>query len=150
MLGTTAVTWIMLVFGAATCLPLFFAQLTILIRPQGQMAKDVLIGKGEDWRDRTHFRSAYGSAWGDWLVTAPLLAMGSTGVVLGRPWGYALYIGAAGVQVFINTVLWFQEREYVYPAQGPLVYYTYYWGNFMYWGGFSLVYCTLRLAGVEF
>jgi hypothetical protein len=105
MLQTTAVTWAMLGFGVVTCLPLFVAQLTIIVRPGGQTARNLLIGKGEDWRDGTHFRSAYGAAWADWLITVPLLALGTTGVLLGRPWGYALYAGAGGVQLFMNTVL---------------------------------------------
>ena len=35
--------------------------------PQGQRAKDLMIGKDQDWRDKIHFKSAYGLAWADWL-----------------------------------------------------------------------------------
>jgi len=45
--------------------------------------------------------------------------------------------------------LWFFEKEYVYQAQGPLVYYTYWWGNFVYWGTAALIYAVLRLNGVH-
>ena len=50
MYQTTIVTWILIVFGLVTCLPLILAQLVILIEPKGQRAKDILIGKGEEWR----------------------------------------------------------------------------------------------------
>jgi len=36
----------------------------------------MMIGKGEDWRDKTHFRFALGMAWADWLFFAPLSAGG--------------------------------------------------------------------------
>jgi len=49
--------------------------------------------------------------------------------------------------VYINIIFWFSERAYVYPAQGPLAYYTYYWGFFVYWGVAVVAYAVLRLAG---
>lgn len=52
--------------------------------------------------------------------------------------------------MYISIILWFTEREYVYPAQGPLLYYTVYWGFFVYWGLAVMVYAALRLAGVTF
>jgi hypothetical protein len=52
--------------------------------------------------------------------------------------------------VYISIILWFSEREYVYPAYGPLVYYTYFWGFFVYWGVAAGVYALLRLADVTF
>ena len=85
----TQITWILVFFGVITLLPLLVAQLTILIKPDGQRAKDILIGKGEDWRDKTHFRSAYGFAWADWVMLVPFGAAGSIGVLLGQPWGPA-------------------------------------------------------------
>ena len=121
----------------------------MLLAPHGHRARDILIGSGEDWRDRSHFRQAYGAAWADWLLTFPLMASGSVGVILGRPWGYVLWSAAGAMQVFINTVLWLTEREYVYPSKGPLRYYTYYWGFFVYWGALSIIYSALRLSGVS-
>ena len=150
MLQPTIITWILIVFGGITCLPLFAAQLVILLDPKGQKAKDILIGKGEEWRDNTHFKSAYGMAWADWLITFPLLAAGSAGVILGTVWGYILW-GAAGIiLVYINFILFFMEKEYVYPSIGPLAYYTYFWGNFIYWGLGAFAYSVLRLMGFEF
>ena len=131
-------------------MPLLLAQLTILLQPQSQRTKDILIAKGEDWRDRTHFRSAYGLAWADWMLVVPLFVSGSLGVLLGHAWGYVLWAASGAISLYINIVLWFMEKEYVYPSRGPLRYYTYYLGFFVYWGAMALGYSALRLGGVDF
>ena len=148
MLHPTFVTWILVIFGAVTLLPLLLAQLIILVQPHGQRAKDILVAKGEDWRDRTHFRSAYGCAWADWMFLVPLVLFGSIGVLLGQVWGYVLWGAGGAISLYINIVLWFMEREHVYPSRGPLAYYTYYWGFFVLWGALALGYATLRLVGI--
>lgn len=66
MLQPTFITWVLIVFGVITLLPLLGAQLIILLQPHGQKAKDILIAKGEDWRDKTHFCS---SRFIPWLIT---------------------------------------------------------------------------------
>ena len=63
MIETTTITWIIAIFGTITFLPLFVAQLIMILKPNSQKAKDLIIGKGEDWRDRTHFKSALAFAW---------------------------------------------------------------------------------------
>ena len=148
MLAPSAFTWFLVVFGLVTCLPLFLAQLILLVDRKGQKAKDVLIGKGQEWRNETHFRSALGMAWADWLLLLPLLIVGSVGVLLGAVWGYVAWAGAGAVSIYINVVLWFLEREYVYPSIGPLQYFTYYWGFFVYWGSLAVIYSFLRLAAI--
>jgi hypothetical protein len=145
MYEPTLMTWILIVFGAITCLPLLVAQLIILVEPRGQRAKDILIGKGEEWRNETHFKSAYGLAWADWLVFVPLFISGIIGIVTGNIWGYLLFAASGAIQLYINIMLWFLEKEYVFPSQGPLKYYTYYWGNFVYWGAASLFYGIYRI-----
>ena len=150
MLQPTIVTWILVIFGAITSLILFFAQILMLLQPHGQRVKDILIGKGEEWRDRTHFRLSYAQAWADWIVWLPLLVCGSIGVLLGQPWGYVLWVAAGTISLYINIVLWITEKEYVYPSCGPLAYYTYYWGFFVYWGVAAVGYSALRLSGVVF
>jgi hypothetical protein len=150
MFEPTIVTWIIVVFGFATCLPLLYAQLVFLLQPKGEKAKNILIGKNEEWRDKTHFKSAYGMAWADWLFFLPVFIVAVIGIVSVKPWGYTLLSVAGAIQLYINTVLWFLEKEYVYPNCGPLAYYTYYWGNFMYWGTLSMVYGVLRVNGVSF
>ena len=147
MYEMTIVTWILIVFGFITCVPLLLAQLVILYEPKGKKARDILIGKGEDWRDNTHFKSAYALAWVDWLIFAPLFISGISGVFLKEYWGYVLFAASGAIQLYINTFLWFFEREYVYPPNGPFKYYTYVWGNFVYWGLASLLYGIFRFSG---
>ena len=148
MFEPTLVTWIILSFGVITCGPLLYAQLVMLLQPNGQKAKDILIGKGEDWRDKTHFKSAYALALADWIFFLPMFVAGIIGVLLGEIWGYLLFAVAGAISLYINIFLWLFEREYVYPAVGPLAYYTYIWGNFIYWGTAALVYSLLRLNGI--
>ena len=147
MYQPTIITWILIIFGIITCFPLLFAQLIILLQPHGQKAKDILIGKGEEWRDKSHFKSAYGMAWADWLIFMPLFTFGIIGIFKGAYWGYVLFAISGAIQLYINIFLWFFEKDYVYPSQGPLKYYTYYWGNFIYWGAASVFYGILRLNG---
>lgn len=148
MLDPTVVTWILLIFGCIfILLPLLYAQGVMACRPHTQRAKELLIGKGEDWRDGTHFKSAYGGAVADLLVFLPLLLAGSIGVVMGHSWGYILWAAAGTISVYISIILWILEREYVYPKAGPLIYYTYFWGFFVYWGVAVTVYSVIRVAG---
>ena len=51
------------------------------------------------------------------------------------------------IQLYINVFLWFFEKDYVYPSIGPFKYFTYYWGNFIYWGLASMIYGLLRIYG---
>lgn len=150
MLKPTIVTWIIIIFGVITFGSLLYAQLIMLLNPKGQKAKDIIIGKGEDWRDKTHFKSAYALALADWIFILPVFAAGIIGVLSGEIWGYLLFAVVGAISVYINIFLWFFEREYVYPAVGPLAYYTYIWGNFIYWGLVTLIYSLLRLNGITF
>ena len=144
----TIITWILILFGLITLTPLVVAQILMLVKPHSQQAKDILIAKGEDWRDKTHFRSALGFAWADWLLVVPLVISGSIGMILGQAWGYVLWGAAGAISLYINIVLWFMEKEYVYPSRGALAYYTYYWGFFVYWGAIALAYAALRLSSL--
>ena len=146
----TLVTWALIVFGVVTLMPLFWAQLSMLIRPNNQATRDLIIGKGEDWRDKTHVKMALGAAWADWLFFAPLFVAGSIGVLRGQVWGYALFGAAGACSLYINIILWCTEKEYVYPSRGAIKYYTYYWGFFVYWGALALAYSVARISGFEF
>lgn len=150
MFEPTLVTWILIIFGVITCAPLLYANLIMLIKPDSERARTLLIGKGEQWRDRSHFKSQFALAKVDWFVFVPILIGGIVGMLLARGWGYVLFGIAGAIQLYINVFLWFFEKEYVYPAQGPLVYYTYYWGNFIYWGAATVIYSVLRLSGIDF
>ncbi len=144
----TLVTWLLIAFGLVTLLPLFLAQFAVLVNPDSEKTKELIIGKGEEWRDQTHFKLALGAAWADWLFFVPIFSAGSIGMILARPWGYLLFAVAGACSLYINIILWFTEKEYVYPSRGPLKYYSYYWGFFMYWGALALAYGLLRLNGV--
>ena len=150
MLQPTLVTWILIVFGAITMVPLLAVQLIMILQPHGKKAKELIIGKNEDWRDKTHFKSAYALARADWLFFMPVFVTGIIGIFLGQNWGYVFFAVAGAISAYINIFLWFFEKEYVYPAVGPLAYYTYFWGNFVYWGLAALIYSALRLSGVFF
>jgi len=145
----TLVTWMLVAFGVMTLVPLFLAQTLMLFRPHSQKTKELLIGKGEEWRDKTHFRLSIGAAWADWLFFVPVFIAGSVGVLLGQSWGYVLFGAAGALSLYINIILWFTEREYVFPSRGPLRYFTYYWGFFVYWGALTFVYSVLRIFGID-
>jgi len=147
MYEPTVVSWILIIFGIITCGPLLYANLVMIRKPHTEETKALLIGRGEQWRDKSHFKSQLALARTDWLIFAPVFAGSILGIVLAERWGYILFAVAGAIQLYINVFLWFFEREYVYPAQGSLIYYTYYWGNFIYWGLASLLYSTLRLTG---
>jgi hypothetical protein len=145
----TLVTWALVAFGVVTLVPLFLAQTAMLFRPNSQRTKELLIGKGEEWRDNTHFKLSVGAAWADWLFFAPVFIAGSVGVLLGQSWGYLLFGAAGALSLYINVILWFTEKEYVFPTRGPLRYFTYYWGFFVYWGALAFAYSVLRIFGID-
>ena len=116
----------------------------------GKKAKDILIGKGEEWRDKTHFKSAYSLAIADWIIFFPIFILGIVGMLFNSYWGYLFFAISGAIQLYINSFLWVFEKEYVYPSNGPIRYYTYIWGNFIYWGTAALLYGILRLNGNVF
>jgi hypothetical protein len=144
------ITWALVIFGVITLLPLFWAQYSILVRPDSQQTRNLLIGEGQDWRDKTHFRMSLGAAWADWLFFTPVFVTGSIGVLLGQSWGYVFFGAAGACSLYINIILWFTEKEYVYPSRGPLKYFSYYWGFFVYWGALALAYSIARISGIAF
>ncbi len=147
MLKPDIITWVLVLFGIVFIfLPILYAQYLMVRRPQDQKTKDIIIGKDEDWRDKSHLRNAYGLGWADLVLWLPLILIGSIGVILGYQWGYVLWAISGAISVYINVVLWFAEREYVYPSRGPLIYFTYFWGFFVYWGIAVVVYSVWRLA----
>ena len=77
----------------------------------------------------------------------PFFTWGIMGIFKGAYRGYVLFAISGAIQLYINIFLWFYEKDYVYPSQGPLKYYTYYWGNFIYWGAASVFYGIFRLNG---
>ena len=55
MIRTTVFTWIIAIFGATTFLPLLVAQFIMLLKPHDVKSRDLIIGKGMDWRDQNTF-----------------------------------------------------------------------------------------------
>jgi hypothetical protein len=139
----TIFTWILAIFGAITFLPLMMAQLIMLFKPNSQQAKDLIIGKGKEWRDHTHYRSALAFAWADILVILPLLILSSVGVFSGQLWGYVLWLALGILSIYFSILFWVLEKSYTYSAVGWLAYYTYFWGFFLYWGIGTLVYSMI-------
>lgn len=150
MIQPTFFTRALVIFGAIfVFFPVLCVQLLMVLWPHSRITKDFIIGRGEDWHNETHFHMSYGAAWADLVVWLPLLVAGSIGVLMGQTWGYALWATSGAISVYINIILWFSERKFVYPPLGPLAYYTIYWGFFMYWGIAVMAYVVLRLAGVQ-
>ncbi len=138
-------TWILAVASLLTFLPLMGAQLLMLFKPNDRKTKDLIIGKGAEWRDNTHFKSALAFAWGDWLIIFPLLIAGNIGTLSGHHWGYLLWMALGVLSVYFSILFWVLEKEYTYPLCGWLAYYTYFWGFFLYWGIAAIVYSLIVL-----
>ena len=146
MIETTLFTWIIAIFGVITFLPLLVAQLMMIVIPQSQQTKDLLIGKGEDWRDKTHFKSALAFAWADWIVIFPLLILSIIGVFTEQSWGYMIWLALGILSIYFSIIFWIMEKEYTYPSCGWIAYYTYYWGFFLYWGVAAIIYSLYVLC----
>lgn len=139
----TIYTWILVIFGAITFLPLIIVQFFMLLRPDSRQVKDLIIAKGKEWRDQTHLRSALAFAWADIFVILPLLLISTVGVLSGHLWGYVLWLALGVLSIYFSIIFWVLEKTYVYPICGCLAYYTYIWGFFLYWGIGAVVYSLL-------
>ena len=145
MIEPTIITWIIAIFGAITFLPLFGAQLVMILKPKGQKAKDLIIGKGENWRDKTHFKSALAFAWADIIIILPLYILGTVWVFNGQPWGYIIWISLGVLSIYFSILYWILEKEYTYKSAGWIAYFTYFWGFFLYWGLGAIAHSILQL-----
>ena len=145
MIEATIITWLIAIFGAITFLPLFGAQLMMIFKPNSKKAKDLIIGKNDDWRDKTHFKSALAFAWADLIIILPLYALGTISVFNGQLWGYVIWISLGVLSIYFSIIFWVMEKEYTYPSCGWLAYYTYYWGFFLYWGISVIIHSVLQM-----
>lgn len=146
----TIITWILALFGVITFLPLMAAQLIMLFLPNSEKARDLIIGKGEDWRDQTHFKSALAFAWADILLFLPLLITSYIGVFQAQLWGYVLWLALGVLSIYFSILFWVMERAYTYPSCGWLAYYTYYWGFFLYWGIGAVSYSLFQILQIQY
>lgn len=141
-----AITWIVAVFGVITFMPLFAAQFIMLLKPNSQLARDLIIGKGQDWRDRTHFKSALAFAWADLLIILPLYIVALVLLFHGVFWGYVIWIALGVLSIYFSILFWVMEKEYTYKAVGWIAYYTYFWGFFLYWGLAAIIHSVWQLS----
>ena len=146
MIQTTIFTWVLAVFGAITFLPFLAAQLLLILKPNSQKTKDLIIGKGKDWRNKTHFRYSLAFAWADWLILFPLFISGTFGVLNGHLLGYIVWIALGFISIYFSIIFWVLEKEYSMPNCGKFAYYTYFWGFFLYWGIAAVVYSVLQFV----
>lgn len=144
----TLITWILAIFGAITFLPLMAAQTIMLFMPKSEKAKDLIIGKGKEWRDNTHFKSALAFAWADLLLILPLLIVSYIGVFQAQLWGYVLWFALGMISIYFSILFWVLEKEYTYPSAGCLAYYTYFWGFFLYWGIGAVCYSLVQILSI--
>jgi hypothetical protein len=141
----TTITWVIAVFGVITFLPLLGAQLVMILKPNSQISKNLIIGKGEDWRDKTHFKSALAFAWADLIIILPLFTLGTILAIQGQLWGYVIWISLGVLSIYFSILFWVLEKEYTYKTNGWFAYFTYFWGFFLYWGIAAIVHSVLQL-----
>lgn len=146
MIKSNIFTWIIAIFGAITFLPLLGVQVFMIFKPQSRKVKDFIIGKGEEWRDDTHFRSALAFAWADLLVIFPIFILGNIGIFKGLLWGYVLWLALGILSIYFSIIFWVLEKKYTYPSSGWLAYYTYFWGFFLYWGVAAVIYSLIQIV----
>lgn len=142
----TGTTWLLAGFGAITFLPLWVVQFGMIFRPHSRQVLDLLIGKGDGWRDETHFRSALAFAWADLLVLCPLAVLGTIGVFNGQLWGYVVWISLGFLSIYFSILMWVLEKEYTCKSKGWIAYFTYYWGFFLYWGIGAIIHSFLQIG----
>jgi len=117
----------------------------MLAKPKSEKAKELIIGKGQEWRDSTHYKSALAFAWADLLLILPLLIASYIGVFQAQLWGYVLWLALGMISIYFSILFWVLEKEYTYPSCGWLAYYTYFWGFFLYWGIAAIIYSLYQI-----
>jgi hypothetical protein len=141
-------TWIIIIIGVLIHLPLIYAQLLMIRAPDSQKTKDLIVGPGEDWRDNSNMEFSLGFAWGDVAIYFPILVIGTVGILLEMEWGYVFYFAAGLMAIYFSIVFWVAEKKYAISKSGRIMYYTFYWGFFVYWGFAAIIYSLHRLNEV--
>jgi len=142
----SVITWLIIIFGIITFLPLMYSQVMLLIKPNGRLSKDLIIGKNLDWRDKTHQESALAFAWADLLIVLPTIIIGTIGILSEQIYGYLVIMIPGAIAIYFSLVFWVMEKKYSYTSIGYLAYYTYYWGSFLYWGVGVLINSILTIS----
>ncbi|MHA2031886.1 MAG: hypothetical protein ACW99Q_21105, partial [Candidatus Kariarchaeaceae archaeon] len=146
----TTITWVLIIVGILIHLPLMYAQMLMVKDPNAKKTKDIIIAPGEDWRDTSNMEFSLGFAWADILVYFPMLILSTIGVLMESTWGYVLFCATGLLAVYFSIVFWVAERKYVLPKNGPIMYYTFFWGFFFYWGLVVFIFTLLKIEDVKF
>ena len=139
------IKWFLIVFGILSFLPFLGAQFIMLIKPKSKIEKDLIIGKGKEWRDKSHYKTALAFAWGDWLIIVPIYIISNIGIILNQSWGNILWIALGLLSIYFSIVYFIMDKENTYPSCGPVAYYTYFWGFPLYWGIIAVIYSIIKI-----
>ncbi|MDD5496363.1 MAG: hypothetical protein PHP46_04605 [Candidatus Omnitrophica bacterium] len=146
MMEPTIVTWILGISGVLLYLPAIYIQAFAVFRPHDQRTKDMLVGKGGDYHDKTYFDFCRGSGWADLGIQIPLVMIGSIAVLFGHPWAYTIWAAGAFITIYIHLILLFMEGKHIYDKWGPIAFFTYGWGLWVYWAIIVVIYSLLRIG----
>ena len=145
MLEPTELTWVLSIVGLVIYIPPVYLEVLAVWKPDSQRTKDLLVGKGDDYKDETHAAFCYGHGWADMAIPIPAVIAGCIGVLLGQPWGYMLWFAGAAITIYIHFILLFLEGKHIYRTWGRLAFFTYAWGLWVYWAVAVAVYSLVRI-----
>lgn len=148
MIEPTRATWILSITGVVLYLPAVYIQARAICKPHARKTKDMLVGKGYDYHDKTYFRFCQGTGWGDLCIQIPLVIGGCITVLFGVPWGYLLWFAGAAITLYIHLALAFIEGAHIYATWGPMAFFTYGWGIWVYWAIIVIPYSLARVSGL--
>ncbi len=63
----------------------------------------------------------------------------------GQSWGYMIWFAGAFITIYIHFVLIFIEGKHIYTKWGPLAFFTYAWGIWVYWAIVVIIYSLIRI-----
>ncbi len=145
MIKPTIVTWVLSIIGVIIYLPALYIQTLAICKPYSQKVKDMLVGKGGDYHDKTYFNFCQGTGWADLTISIPLAIIGSIAVLSGQSWGYMIWFAGAFITIYIHFVLIFIEGKHIYTKWCPLAFFTYAWGIWVYWAIVVIIYSLIRI-----
>jgi len=134
--------------GILIYLPAIYIQALAVFRPHDRKTKDMLVGKGGDYHDKTYFTFCRGTGWADLFIQLPLVVVGSITVLFGQPWAYMIWFAGASITIYIHLVLVFVEGKHIYTNWGPLAFFTYGWGLWVYWAIIVFIYSLVRMTRI--
>lgn len=144
MIEPTVFTWVLSIIGIIIYTPTMYLEYLAAFKPDSQKTKDLLVGKGQDYPDKTYAAFCKGHGWADLIIFFFVLA-GCVGVLLGHRWGYIFWFAGAGVTLYAHTLLLFLEGKHIFNDWGPLAFFTYGWALWVYWAVIVLFYSFDRL-----